>query len=102
MRLLLLLILLIPFSYAFKSTTKLCRTACMIDHGPMTGGRVATSLDQGKNGFNDSADCTCVPPMFKVDGYIECKNYCYAKFNSYCVYHSYDRMCVENIPLNLH
>ena len=98
MRPLLLLILLIPFSYAFhlrEPTTESCKTACMSKYSSMTGGRVATFYDK----LMLENDCTCVLPWFKTWNSTECYNHC-QNGTRYCAYH-HDRMCIVNIALNL-
>jgi hypothetical protein len=97
MKLLAVFLVLLPFSMAL--THKECRAACQTDYG--TGGRVATSLDKGPDGFNNNdIDCTCVFTWFSVRNDAECQTYCnnQRRYSSkYC--HTGSNMCVLHAGL---
>lgn len=96
MKLLILCIMLLPFTMAL--THRECSTACRTDYD--TGGRVANTNDKGPYGLNNNnIDCTCVFTWVRSSGDNECQIYCSRQryTDKYCHYGS--GFCILHVGL---
>lgn len=65
-----------------------CREECNNIYGEVVGGRIATSNDKGRYGYNNpNCQCTCVfPPISNISSQRKCQKKCGDDQPSYCYY----------------